>query len=114
MFGLGPMELVVIAVVALVVLGPSGLAKAARELGRLVGQLRSATSTFTAPVEQMKAEVRSIAAMPTNRAPRTLPKARLAGADADEAPAPDDDPTAPAPAPTAEDDAAKRDEAPKA
>lgn len=40
MFGVGPAELIVIAVVALVVFGPDKLPEFARQAGRLVRQLR--------------------------------------------------------------------------
>jgi len=40
MFGVGPAELIVIAVVALVVFGPDRLPEFARQAGRLVRQLR--------------------------------------------------------------------------
>ena len=44
MFSIGGMELVVILVVALIVLGPKGLPKMARTLGRTMGEFRRATT----------------------------------------------------------------------
>ena len=40
MFGVGPEELVLILVIALIVLGPERMPKVARDLGRVVGDLR--------------------------------------------------------------------------
>lgn len=46
MLDLSPDKLLMLAVVALVVLGPNRLPGAARTLGRFVGQMRAMTSTF--------------------------------------------------------------------
>lgn len=40
MFGIGPEELVLILVIALIVLGPERMPKVARDIGRVVGDLR--------------------------------------------------------------------------
>ena len=40
MFGVGPEELVLILIIALIVLGPERMPKVARDLGRVVGDLR--------------------------------------------------------------------------
>ena len=40
MFGVGPEELVLILIIALIVLGPDRMPKVARDLGRVVGDLR--------------------------------------------------------------------------
>lgn len=40
MFGIGPEELVLILIIALIVLGPERMPKVARDLGRVVGELR--------------------------------------------------------------------------
>ena len=40
MFGVGPEELVLILIIALIVLGPERMPKVARDLGRVVGELR--------------------------------------------------------------------------
>ena len=46
MFGIGPGELIVIILVALVVLGPEKLPAAARVLGRLSGEMRRLSTEF--------------------------------------------------------------------
>ena len=40
MFGIGPEELVLILIIALIVLGPERMPKVARDIGRVVGELR--------------------------------------------------------------------------
>jgi Tat protein translocase TatB subunit len=40
MFGIGPEELVLLLIIALIVLGPERMPKMARDLGRVVGDLR--------------------------------------------------------------------------
>ncbi len=51
MFGIGGWELLVIAVVALIVLGPKGLPSAARAIGRVASQLRRATQDLRDTIE---------------------------------------------------------------
>lgn len=51
MFGIGGWELLMIAVVALIVLGPKGLPAAARAIGRAVSELRRATSNLRQSIE---------------------------------------------------------------
>ena len=46
MFGIGPGELIVIILVALVVLGPEKLPAAARVLGRLTAEMRNLSTEF--------------------------------------------------------------------
>lgn len=51
MFGIGGWELLVIAVAALVVLGPKGLPGAARAIGKVVSDLRRATGELRQSIE---------------------------------------------------------------
>ena len=46
MFGVGPEELALIFVIALIVLGPERLPKVARDLGRTIGELRRTSDEF--------------------------------------------------------------------
>ena len=52
MLDLSPEKLLMLAVVALVVLGPERLPAAARTLGRFLGQLRSMSSSFQSEVRE--------------------------------------------------------------
>jgi len=62
--GIGPMELLVVLVIALVVLGPSRMAEAGRKLGEMVRELRRASAQlprldeFLEPDEEEKAPPR--------------------------------------------------------
>lgn len=51
MFNLGPMELLVIVVVALVVLGPQRLPDAMRQVGKAVAEARRWSSSLTTSVQ---------------------------------------------------------------
>jgi Tat protein translocase TatB subunit len=46
MFGIGPEELVLVLIVALLVLGPERLPRMARDVGRVVGELRRTSDEF--------------------------------------------------------------------
>jgi Tat protein translocase TatB subunit len=46
MFGIGPEELILVLVVALLVLGPERLPRVARDVGRVVGDLRRTSDEF--------------------------------------------------------------------
>lgn len=46
MFGIGPEELMLVLIVALLVLGPERLPRVARDLGRVVGELRRTSDEF--------------------------------------------------------------------
>ncbi len=52
----GFFELIVVAVIALIVVGPKDLPKLLRSVGRLVGQARRMASDFTAAFNQMARE----------------------------------------------------------
>ncbi len=58
----GPSEVLVVLVVALIVLGPERLPEAARQIGRFVGELRRFSSGF-------QAELRDAIDLPTYAAP---------------------------------------------
>lgn len=47
-FGVGPMELLLILVIALIVFGPGKLPEVGAQLGRIVREIRKATNEFTA------------------------------------------------------------------
>ena len=46
MFGIGPEELMLVLIVALLVLGPERLPRVARDVGRVVGELRRTSDEF--------------------------------------------------------------------
>ncbi|MDQ1331732.1 MAG: sec-independent protein translocase protein TatB [Thermodesulfobacteriota bacterium] len=60
MLGIGMPELIVIAVIALIVIGPEKLPGLAKTLGRMFGELKKATSEFkeTMEVESKMADVK--------------------------------------------------------
>ena len=58
MFGIGPGELIVIILVALVVLGPEKLPAAARVLGRLTNELRNLSTEFQRTLHEDAAPAR--------------------------------------------------------
>ena len=68
MFDMGFMELMVIGVLALLVLGPERLPKAARTMGLIIGRVRRSVSNFQedlerqARTEELKAKLRDPAA----------------------------------------------------
>ena len=51
-FGIGSLEIIIILVVAFLVLGPTRLVGVARGLGKIVRELRSATSQITRIMEE--------------------------------------------------------------
>jgi len=54
MFGIGPSELIVILVIALLVLGPTRLPELARALGKAMGEFRRATSDISEELENAR------------------------------------------------------------
>jgi len=54
MFGIGPTELIVILVIALLVLGPKRLPELARSLGRGLAEFRRATSDVTEELDNAR------------------------------------------------------------
>ena len=51
MLGVGPLELVVIFIVALIVIGPKKMPEVARALGKAIGELKKATSDLQSSFE---------------------------------------------------------------
>lgn len=87
MFGIGPGELIVIILVALVVLGPEKLPAAARILGRLTGEMRRLSTEFQRTLHED--------ADPARTSPRTagaVPKDEDAESDFAPAPGPAQEP----------------------
>ncbi|MHB8893705.1 MAG: Sec-independent protein translocase subunit TatA/TatB [Candidatus Geothermincolia bacterium] len=60
MFGLGPMELLIIIVLALVVFGPSRLPKVGRMLGESVGNFNKFKSTASDMQNSVKKDLENI------------------------------------------------------
>jgi len=56
MLNLGTGELLVIGVIALVILGPSRLPEAARQVGKAMGEMRRLSTGFQAEVQQAMRE----------------------------------------------------------
>jgi sec-independent protein translocase protein TatB len=82
MFGVDSAELAIIAVVALIFIGPKELPGALRTLGRWIGSVRTHARHFTGGIEAMmrdaelaemearwRAETRAIEVMPAKQAP---------------------------------------------
>ena len=122
MFGVDTTEFLIVAIAALIFIGPKELPGVMRAIGRWVGKIRGMARHFTAGVENMMREAeleemektwreeneRIMARYPTDAdypegrpaAPVTLPGAEVAGADQPDLPleappAPDDDPRPP-------------------
>ena len=64
MFNIGPAELLVVLVIALLVLGPNKLPDAARQVGRAIGEMRKLSSGF-------QAEMRDALKEPVEGSPST-------------------------------------------
>ena len=60
MFGMGLSEIVIILIVALIVIGPKNLPKAARTLGRLFGQLQHLMNEFQDTVRREAEEIEEL------------------------------------------------------
>jgi len=76
MFGIGPTELVVILVVALLVLGPKRLPEIARALGKGIAEFRRATADVTSEIDNARIMLEQEAREASRRAAvKTEPKA---------------------------------------
>ena len=88
MFNLGAGELLIIAVLALIVLGPERIPSAMRQMGRVMGEVRRVSTGFQAelrsaledeeirgsgPVDVAGAEVRPAAELPPDASPEAPP-----------------------------------------
>ena len=54
MFNLGFTEMILLAAIALIVIGPGQLPEMARMLGRIINEFRRATSDFTSGIDEFK------------------------------------------------------------
>jgi sec-independent protein translocase protein TatB len=94
-FGIGPSELLVIMVIALLVLGPRRLPELARSLGKALGEFRRATADITAELDNARIMLEE----ETRAASRTPREKKGRGyEDAEKAEARTADPAAPEPA----------------
>lgn len=76
MLGIGPEELLLVLIVALLVLGPDRLPKVARDVGRVVGDLRRTSDEFREEFMQADKFLEKQASRPTpvaDPAPAALP-----------------------------------------
>ena len=94
MFNVGPGELLVIMLVALVVLGPDKLPDAARKMGNVMGELRRMSSGFQEEMRGAFEEVSKPPATPSDAAPASPPKLEPVADTEPEAGAESDDPAA--------------------
>ena len=95
MFNVGPGELLVIMLVALVVLGPDKLPDAARKMGNVMGELRRMSSGFQEEMRGAFEDVSRPPAMPSDAAaPANPPKLEPVADTEPDAGAESDDPAA--------------------
>ena len=74
MFGIGPEELVLILIIALIVLGPERMPKVARDIGRVVGDLRRTSDELREEflnADKLLDKAADAAAPPTEAIPAT-------------------------------------------
>jgi Tat protein translocase TatB subunit len=75
MFGIGPEELVLLLIIALIVLGPERMPKVARDLGRVVGDLRRTSDQLREEflnADKLLDKAADAAAPPTAAIPATV------------------------------------------
>jgi TatA/E family protein of Tat protein translocase len=80
-FGMGPLEILVILIVALMVFGPGKLPQIARNLGRAVAALRKATKDLT---EEMSREFQELEREGKDLADEEKAAARKSGKDGEQ------------------------------
>jgi Tat protein translocase TatB subunit len=80
-FGVGPWELLLILIVALIIVGPSKLVEVARTLGKMVRAVRKASAELTTAVTRELEATKNIPTPPkakeeqTSKAPLTISQA---------------------------------------
>ena len=108
MFGVDTSELILVAVLALIFIGPKDLPQALRTVGRWVGQVRGMARHFTSGIESMIREAeleemekkwreeneRIMREFPADAAPEPLPAPSGTSAEAEAPPADPEDDTA--------------------
>jgi len=60
MFGLGPMEIVIIVAIGAVLLGPSQLPKLAKSLGGSIGEFKKGALTATREIKKLEKDIEEI------------------------------------------------------
>ncbi len=100
MFGIGPTELIVILVIALLVLGPKKLPELAQSVGRALGEFRRATADITSELDDARSAIEDEAKETVRAVERAAAPAQSSasdeGAGSQEAAAPDTPPAGPA------------------
>jgi sec-independent protein translocase protein TatB len=100
-FGIGPSELLVILVIALLVLGPRRLPELARSLGKALGEFRRATADISTELENarimLEEETRAAAHAPRGKKGRGYEDAEKTATAKPESANPDQAPPPPAP-----------------
>jgi Tat protein translocase TatB subunit len=83
MFGIGPEELVLVLIVALLVLGPERLPRVARDVGKVVGDLRRTSDEFRDEFlhadKYLEKAASTPAALPAETAPAAEPTPAVPG-----------------------------------
>ncbi len=86
MFNIGPAELLVVLVIALLVLGPTKLPDAARQVGRALGEMRKLSSGFQAEMrDALKEPVEGKPTASSSKSASSTPSASLSTSTPDDA-----------------------------